>query len=283
VGFNFPRPPSSLVFPQTAQDIANVVMGVLVLAFLVHGLWEWRRGRGVLALVLLVGGAISYLNEPIVDVLGLLWHPRPGQDVAITTLGPAPLWGLGIYTVFFGSGSYLLREAVLRGLSRRRLWLGMGAFFAVNLAVELPLISAGLYRYYGYRTPPMSVGGLPLYWLFLNAGAPLLAACILVAAPSFFSGWRVLRAALLPACAYATCALAGGWPIFTALHMPHLPRVWEWAAALLTIAIGFTLIDQLARWVQSRAVPVVATPASAPTSLTGARLRPEPCPESIST
>ena len=187
MGFNFPLPPDT-VYPGTAQHITNLVMITLVVAAIGFALWEWRRGRGPLALLLVGGGAVSYLNEPILDVLGLCWHPRPGQDVAITTFGPAPLWGLCVYTVFFGCGSYLLYRILSLGTTRRQFWLGVLGFFVVNSVIELPLVGAGLYSYYGYHPPPLMLGGVPLYWLFINAGGPLIAACILLGAPGFFTG-----------------------------------------------------------------------------------------------
>lgn len=266
MGFNFPVPPDT-AFPLPAQHVTNLVMLLLVVAAIGYALSEWRLGRGPLALLLVGGGAVSYLNEPILDVLGLCWHPRSGQDVAITTFGPAPLWGLGVYTVFFGAGTYLLYRLLGLGTTRRRFWLGALGFFVVNLAIELPLVGAGLYSYYGYRTPPMTVGGVPLYWLFINAGAPLLAACILLAVPGFFAGARALRVLLLPMTVYAAWCLACGWPIFTALHMPGLSPALGWAAALLTVAIGATVFDSLARWVAARPVdaaePARARPAPA--------------------
>jgi hypothetical protein len=136
MGFNFPNPPSHTTFPETAQNIANVVMAVLVAAFVAYAVFELVRGRGPLALILLAGGAVAYLNEPMLDVLGPLWHPRPNQDVAIETFGPAPMWGLGIYTAFFGGGTYVLYRRFARGLTLRQFWIGVGGFFAVNLAVE---------------------------------------------------------------------------------------------------------------------------------------------------
>jgi hypothetical protein len=257
-GFNSPAPPDHLRFPQTAQDIANVTMGVLVAAFVVYALLEWRRGRGPLALLLVAGGAVSYLNEPMLDVLGPLWHPRPGQDVAIETFGPAPLWGLGIYTVFFGGGTYVMYRLLERGVTRRGLWIGIAAFWAVNLAVELPLLQAGLYTYYGYRDPPMSVGGLPLFWLVVNCGSPVAGACLLRAMPRFVAGWKVVRALLIPMTLYGAFSLASAWPVFSAAHVRDAPGVLDWGAALLTIAIGVTIIDELASWAE-RASP--ATPA----------------------
>jgi hypothetical protein len=65
---------------------------------------------------------------------------------------------------------------------------------------------------------------------------------------------------------YGGWCLASGWPIFTALHVRDLPEVLEWAAAALTIVIGASAFDALARWVSpapERATVLRTTSATA--------------------
>ena len=242
--FELPLPPQGLVFPQAPQLVATVILWVLVAACLLYSLWEWRRTRQPLALLLTLGGAISYLNEPIDDVLGLLWHPHPRQWVAIDTFGPAPLWGLGIYTIFFGTMSYLLLLQARRGITRQQLWGGILLFFVIDLLCELPLLHYGLYVYYG--EPPLQLLGLPLYWLFINIGGPLMVVALLLRAPQLFSGWRLLTLPLLPMTADAAGSIAAGWPIFSALNTPGASAGLKLAAALLTMGLGVLIVDGLA-------------------------------------
>ena len=155
--------------------------------------------------------------------------------------------------MFFGAATYLFLQIMRRGVSRKRFWIGVGALMAVNLGIEIPLLPTHLYYYYGYHTPPMTVAHLPLYWLFLNVGGPLLAAAVLLAGESLFTGRRMLVAALVPMTSYAAYSVAAGWPIFTALHAPHLAQGFVWGGAVLTIAIGALLLDRLAVFVASRA------------------------------
>lgn len=253
MGFNFPRPPLHTVVPSTAQHAADIAWGVLAVISLIAILYECRRTRSPLPIIVLAGGAIAYLNEPIVDVLGLVWHPRIHQERVLNTLGPLPLWGLFCYIVFFGAATYLFLTLMRRGVTRRRFWTGVGVLMVVNLAIEIPLLPTHLYYYYGYHTPPMTVAHLPLYWLFLNVGGPLLAAVVLLASERFFTGRTMLLAALVPMTSYAAYSLAAGWPIFSALHAPHLAQGFVWAAALLTIAISALLLDRIAVFLDARA------------------------------
>lgn len=249
MGFNFPRPPLQAVVPATAQTVADVAWGALALICLAYVVAEWRRTRSPLPLVLLIGGAIAYLNEPIVDAMGLVWHPRLNQERVLNTLGPLPLWGLFCYIVFFGAGTYVLFRLMRRGVARRQFWAGAAGLMTINLAIEIPLLPTHLYYYYGYHQQPMTVGHLPLFWLFLNVGGPVLAAAVLVAGERFFTGPRLLLAALVPMTSYAAFSLAAGWPIFSALHSPHLAQVFVWGAAVLSIALSATILDRIAIYV----------------------------------
>ena len=264
MGFNFPPPPLHAVVPATAQTAADIAWGALALISLAAILWSCRRTRSPLPLIVLIGGAIAYLNEPIVDTLGLVWHPRIHQERVINTFGPLPLWGLFCYLVFFGAATYLFLEVMRRGVSRRAFWAGTAALMVVNLGIEIPLLPTHLYYYYGYHTPPMTVAHLPLYWLFLNVGGPLLAAVVLLAGERFFTGPRMLLAALVPMTSYAAYSLAAGWPIFTALHATRLAQGFVWAAAGLTIAISALMLDQMALFLDGRLRTSALQPAASP-------------------
>jgi hypothetical protein len=253
MGFNFPRPPLHAVVPSTAQTVADIAWGALALISLLYVLIECRRTRSALPIVLLVGGAIAYLNEPIVDVMGLVWHPRIHQQRVLNTFGPLPLWGLFCYVVFFGAATYIFLLIMRRGVTRKQFWIAVAALMTLNLGIEIPLLPTHLYYYYGYHTPPMTVAHLPLYWLFLNVGGPLLAAAVLLAGEKYLTGPRVLAAALIPMTSYAAYSVAAGWPIFSALHATHLAQPFIWGAALLTIAISALMLDRIAVFVQSRA------------------------------
>jgi hypothetical protein len=86
------------------------------------------------------------VNEPIVGLLGLCWHPRAGQWQLFETFGrPIPVWAALGYALVFGMMSVLL-ALVRRAASYRQLWGGMVAFWVVD-AVELPLLNAGMYVY----------------------------------------------------------------------------------------------------------------------------------------
>lgn len=243
--FNLTVAPQDAVFPVTAQIYATSIMWVVVAVFVGVCLYQAWKTRSLLAVQLVLGGMICYLNEPIVDILTLVWHPRPNQWVALETYGPVPLWGLGIYTIFFGAMTYLTLMEARRGITRRAFWISVGFFFIADVACEWPLIYNGLYIYYG--DPPYVVLGLPLYWLFINTIGPLIAVALLLRAPQMFSGWRQVLIPLLPMTTDAAGSVICGWPIMSALNTPNASTELKWAAATLTILLGLVVMDGLSR------------------------------------
>jgi hypothetical protein len=240
--FDLPATPDGTQMPQTAQLVATVAMAVLVAGFAVYALREITRRRSVTLVLLLVGGAISYFNEPIDDVLGLVWHPVVGQWTALDTFSRVPLWGLGIYIVFFGGMPYLILQNLLRGMTRRQLWGWVGVLAVVDVAVELPILASGIYSYYG--DAPLQVGGFPVYWIVINTVGPLALAVLLLAAGESFTGWRAVYLLVLPMVCDAAGSVAVGWPIFSALNAQASAPV-QWLAAGLTITVGLAALDLL--------------------------------------
>ncbi|CQD17447.1 hypothetical protein BN1232_03898 [Mycobacterium lentiflavum] len=240
--FDLPATPDGTAMPQPAQLVATVAMAVLVAGFGAYAVRELARSRSVMLALLLVGGAISYFNEPIDDVLGLVWHPVVGQWTALDTFARVPLWGLGIYIVFFGAMPYVILQSLRRGVSRRQLWGWVGVLVVVDVAVELPVLASGIYSYYG--DAPMQIGGFPVYWIVINAVGPLALAVLLMAAGDTFTGWRALYLLFLPMMSDAAGSVAVGWPIFSALNADASAPV-RWLAAALTIAIGLGTLDLL--------------------------------------
>lgn len=240
--FDLPTTPDGTQMPQPAQLVATAAMAVLVAGFIIYAVREIARSRSVMLALLLIGGGVSYFNEPIDDVLGLVWHPVVGQWTALDTFARVPVWGLGIYIVFFGGLPYLILQSLRRGVTRRQLWGWVGVLAVVDVTVELPVLASGIYSYYG--NPPLQIGGFPVYWIVINAVGPLALAVLLLATGDTFSGWRALYLVFLPMMCDAAGSVAVGWPIFSALNA-HASAPVGWLAAALTIALGLATLELL--------------------------------------
>ena len=254
--FDLPVTPDGTQMPQPAQLVATVAMAVLVAGFAAYAVREIARSRSVTLALLLIGGAVSYFNEPIDDVLGLVWHPVVGQWTALDTFARVPLWGLGIYIVFFGGMPYLILQSLRRGVTRRQLWGWVGVLAVVDVAVELPVLASGIYSYYGGA--PLQIGGFPVYWILINTAGPLALAVLLLATGDTFDGWRALYLLFLPMMSDAAGSVAVGWPIFSALNAQASAPV-RWLAAALTIAIGLGALDLLIAYAARMSAALVST------------------------
>lgn len=225
-----------MVMPQTPQLVFTVLWGSVFLLLALYAGYRLVVKRDPLFAVLLLGGAICYFAEPMVDVLGLLWHPTIGQWVAVDTFRACPLWGLFVYAICFGGLPYFMLVDFRRaGFTARRAWTWIGVFWVVDVLVEIPILGSGLYDYYG--DPPMEVAGLPLYWLFMNIAGPLETAVILLLAGSYFRGWKTLLVAALPVSLDVAGSSVVGWPVFSALHAQAGVGV-KYLAALVTVGLG---------------------------------------------
>jgi hypothetical protein len=267
--FNFPAAPQTS-FPHTAHVWADIVIWAVALGFLGYALRDRVRTGSWLGVVLMAGGALAYFNEPVDDILGLVHHPRPGQNVVLDTIGPIPMWGLPTYIIFFGALPFVLLRAIqARPFTLRAFWIGLGVTFVLDLLIELPLLQTDLYQYYG--DVPMVIARFPLYWLLINSTGPMLCVAVVYAIPGYFTGWRRPLLLLVPVVTDAACSIAVGLPVYTALHTPSISTPVRWVGALISVGIGLVLLDAFARlilWKQAQlaaaAAPEPATARSAP-------------------
>jgi hypothetical protein len=176
-------------------------------------------------------------------VLGHCFFPVDGV-IGYTAFGRAvPVWVVLAYVVFFGGLSYLMALAFKRGASHRAMWCGIAVFGVLNVLVEIPMLRAGLYLYYGYQ--PFAIGGFPVSWLVINSLGSLFGAVLVVRLSWFFTGARQLLLVFVPFAAYMTSwVLAMPHFAITNTDMPHGVRM---AAAALSIALGAIAIDALIR------------------------------------
>lgn len=236
-------PPWEMTTPRTAQTIITAVLAVVVAAFVIAALADWRRSGSPAFLLMLVGGYVCSFNEATVDVLGHCFFPVDGV-IAYSAFGrPIPAWVVLAYVVFFGGLSYLMAVAFRRGAGRRTMWLGIAIFGVLNVLLEIPMLRSGLYVYYGYQ--PFAVGGFPISWLVINSLGSLFGAVVLVRLSWFFTGARRLLLVLVPFATYmASWVLAMPHFAITNTDVPAGVRI---AAAVLSMALGVIAIDGLIR------------------------------------
>lgn len=276
-----PEIPYGLTPDNGASTVVFVIFTVLALGVIVEAIRDWRhRGHALLPAVV-VAAVVTNLDEGVADHLGFVWYADIDQPTWYQSFVPMPLFMLPAYIVFF-AGLFTLVLRFIEGERTRRAFVQTALMcWAVNLAIEIPLLATGAYTYYG-DNQPLSVENFPLYWLVLNATGPLVAAAVVYRFRAVFTGWRVLLVIpILPMC-YAAVMGAAGFPIFNALHSAWPQWVVE-VAGLTTIALGLSIwwmVMELTsvdgRWSAAyRATAPAAAPVAAPAAdrLTGTAAR----------
>ena len=165
-------PPLDFAVAQEALAVAFAAAGVVLALSIVWAVRNWRATGSPLHLLCLAGGLICSFDEAIVDILGKCWFPSEG--IAYTAYGRhVPWWVVCCYGIFFGNLPYLFVWAFQKGITKRFFWQCIIGGFAFNALIEMPVLSADVYTYYGNQ--PFNLGGFPLWWMFVNTGGALSA------------------------------------------------------------------------------------------------------------
>jgi hypothetical protein len=232
--------------PATAQLVVTGVLAVLAVGTLGFVASEARRTRSPLPVAIFLGGSLAAFNEPIVDVLGGCLHHQIGQWTVFTTFDrPMPVWLCLAYVLYFGTGPL----AILRVMSlvgpRKGYSLAITGLLVFNLVLELPILNgAGLYQYYGYQA--LTLFGLPVAWVVGNVfGVALTVVVTHRLGPVLSRGAGLLVASVPPAATQLASAGSVTLPEFSTYNA-DVSNTWKWAGALLSLALGLSLLRWLA-------------------------------------
>lgn len=199
-----------------------------------YAIWIAFKHKSIVPIFIYLGGGLAYLAEPLVNVLGLVWFPQEGLQAVWGTLGrKVPLFGFLAYLWFLGGMTVILYDRLHTGLTGRGIWIAYGIFVLAECALEIPGLQIGAFTYYGNQ--PFVVLKFPLWWAFVNAGAPIVAGVLCyrmlprIAPP--------LRFVALYAVGFSNAVVMAGsaFPLFFALNVPASPLVTHLVGAL-TIA-----------------------------------------------
>lgn len=232
-------PPEGLVmndFWQPVMTFGQVLPVILVVALTLR---RWLPGEPVLAVACLVGGGLASFIEPMVDHLGLVWFAPEGMWEMFRTFGrPMPWFILPCYVWYIGGQAILTLHLLRRGLSRRGLFALYGAYMLTNVAMEIPAIAAGIYAYYGPQ--PFEVAGLPVWFQFINASSPIVAAAVIHRIGAR-RGWHPLMAMAVVPCSHVLANAVAAWPTWSALNSTSSLAV-VYATAVVTIGLALLLV-----------------------------------------
>jgi hypothetical protein len=243
-------PNTSVVTGSTTADVVLTICLVTAGLCLLIGLGEIALRRSAVLLACCVGGLGCNIIEPFWDQLGHLWF-NAGNETAWTVFEHQnvpvhyPWWAVALYIQFECWAFYLMFS---RGAKARTFWMFCGWQAVCNLLIEIPLIQADVYQYYGEQ--PFRIAQFPIWWVFTNFGEILAAALLYWLVTRY--GLRAVPAAfvLVPS-AFGAWELWAGWPIYAALNFEASMPVKQLAA---TAAAAISVISL---WLFCRAMPAI--------------------------
>jgi hypothetical protein len=200
------------------NSVAHWLIGICCLATLlalIFALRDWHKSKFPVLVLLIIGGAVTCLAEPFVDLLGACWHPIVGQNTLFELMDrPMPIWLMFAYIAYFGVLMMYLYRAFSSGATIRAMWL----WFLVPVIADIVLeeflmgLSDNLYIYYGNQ--PLRLHVFPIWWTQPNTMGIYLSAVAMTLLVPHLRGWRM---ALIPFSTILCYAAAAGVVSFPAV------------------------------------------------------------------
>lgn len=237
-----PIPPIDTVYPSVPGFWAAMGYLALVVPVALYALWHIRERKGVVMLLMMVGGTLCAFVEPFADLIGGCYHPEINQPTALDVLGrKIAWWSVAGYASYFGAISAINYLWYSKGITRRTIWIAFIVPIFVDIGMENAFLHYDLYYYYGNQ-PLAGFGYLPLWWPPINALGVFSGVVALILLNPYLKGWRLLFIPLVaPTMDLVSYALLS-YPAAMAVNNPSLGPVptqlaglYSWAMALLVV------------------------------------------------
>ncbi len=253
-----PIPPIDMVMPW-ANDVYSGATLVMFTAFTAWTVYQCWRAKSPTLLLILIGGTLCFLQEPIMDHVGAVWYPNINQSFTVFRAFNVsiPLWVIPGYGLFVGAVSVVLYRMMTTGMSIDTLWKFYFVVWILDLLLELPGLNLGTYIYFG--NAPWTLLGFPLTWAMTNTCIIVLTVGILVGFKDFFVGPKLFLIPVVVTMANAAAQAGTGYPIWLALNAGVAYPV-KLAAAFATLGFSLLLVQMVGHKLCSamEAVPVRA-------------------------
>ena len=237
-----PPVPDQMVMPHLWENVFLALVGIPALVALGWALRSWRRTGDPLYLVVLVGGTLCSLLEPLVDILGQCWYPRGAQFEVFELMGrPIPLFAVIGYTMMFGGYTLLTLEILKRKSPRSLWWVWLGGIFFTAI-FEFFATHTGSYAYYGDQ--PLRIFSWPSWWGPVNSLVAMVCAVFITVLRPHLRGWRVLVVAVLIPVFDGAVNAAAAWPVYTT-NWSDVPPIARQLSGVATFAISALLLGLL--------------------------------------
>ncbi len=249
--FRVPQPPVDLALTPLDNKVGFILMAICTVLVLVAARFAWREWRQTgspILLLMILGGAITNLAEPFVDLIGACWHPEIGQITLFEHMGrKMPLWLFFPYLAYFGAQAMTLYYVLNKGATRRTMWLWFVVPIIADIVLEECLLgfSDNLYVYYGNQ--PLRLHLFPMWWAAANTMGIYLSAVVVTLFTPVLTGWRLSFVPFSTLLCYGAASGVVALPAAVVINtdLPFLPTQMGGAMTFLIGALmvqGFTLL-----------------------------------------
>lgn len=236
------------ILPVPADYMANELVGNLFtiwaggfgLAVIPWAIYCYFKKQNDIPILLIIGGFICSLIEPMLDHMGHLWYPTnlPGPafigfDLHIPYLIPP------CYVFFIAMTGYWAYTRMKTGLDVKGVFVTWFLISMTDVIMEMPGTATAAYIYYG--DAPFKVLGFPVVWGWLNGTSMLMVGVLVYIIEPYLKGWN--RLWLIPSVVTAMGAAYGivAWPYFMALNW-DMPWIATRLLALLSLGLSLMTV-----------------------------------------
>ncbi|WP_428312991.1 hypothetical protein [Hydrocarboniphaga sp.] len=244
--FNLPVPPVTTVAPSEVAFWTTAIFGGLAALVFLYGLKHWRDSGRPIVLMIMLGGAVTTLVEPFLDVVGAAWHPETGQPMAFELFGRLiPWWVVAAYTFYFGALGSLNFLAFERGVTRRQVWIWFAVPMCIDIVMEELMMHWDLYCYYGQQ-PLIAFFKFPLWWAPCNSLGEFIGISILALMATSLRGWKLLLIPVILPMADAVGYAAVAMPSWLVVNTEGLPYWIVQLGGVMTFALTALVVHGIA-------------------------------------
>lgn len=236
------------------QLLSVVVTSSLAVAAVLYCAMLWRRERIGWPFLLLVGGTLTCLMEPLFDHLYGLWFFEEGQWALYETFGSnQPVWVPPAYLAFYGGASVVVARLMLAKPTMRRAWQAYGAIALMAVVAEISYVS--LLEVYEYQEhQPFVIAGYPIFLAFTNAMSALMAGMLTFGLlPSLRSTTDRLMLMTITPIGFAAGLFGSGILYLSVRHGFDDPPMWLVSLAALTVPAAIVLTFRIVARLSIRA------------------------------
>ncbi|CQD20150.1 hypothetical protein BN1232_04807 [Mycobacterium lentiflavum] len=247
-------PPNILPSPSnfSAGPFAGWFFTLYAGAFLVGIAVIWAlftgfRNRNWLPLLLIAGGFLCSVFEPMLDLLG---HLRWANDLpiyAFTNFGiDVPLLIPFCYAAFLGLEPYFIYLLFRRGVTVKQVMFIYLIAGLTDAVMETPGLLLHVYEYYGIQ--PYTFLSFPYWYAAINGASFMTIGFFIWYLEPRLEGWRRALFLVVPPIGMGTAWFSIGWIHLLPLNST-LPEWIKWVATTVMIGAYFGLIRGIAYFV----------------------------------